>query len=224
MSIGERIKHARKNAGLSQADLASQVGRSQSAVAEWETGETAPRRNIVEKIASSLGVSALWLEIGGANDQQRSFEPVQSAVPVSSANNRQKVVSPIFASVDDGHARQVEQRLQLKNIIEHRPKPGRWSQVKDLYGFYVATDSMVPRINPGELVWVHPHRQPQLGQEVVFLRRGEPDNVQKEIMVKVCAGQTATRWIAKQFNPNEEIELKKTDWECHLIVQIDLNR
>ncbi len=224
MSIGERIKHARKEAGLSQADLAKYVGRSQSAVAEWETGETAPRRNIVEKIASSLGVSVHWLELGGVDDPRRPYDPRLASEVSLSTTARRKVVGSIFASEQDRGLGLAEQRLNFKNIIETRQKPGRWAEVNDLYGFYVATNSMVPRINPGELIWVHPYRQPQIGEEAVFVRRDGQDDMQKEIMVKICAGQTATKWIAKQFNPSQEFDLKKIDWECHLIVQIDFNR
>ena len=224
MSIGARIKHARKEAGLSQADLATQVGRSQSAVAEWETGETAPRRNIVEKIAFSLGVSVHWLEIGGADDPHRPYDMRRGGEVSAITQSKTKAVGPIFASVHDGAIGHSEQRLIVHEIIEHRQKPSQWTDVKDLYGFYVATDSMVPRINPGELVWVHPHRQSQIGQEAVFVRRDKQNNMQKEILVKIFAGQTATKWIAKQFNPEKEFELKKADWECQLIVQIDFNR
>ena len=224
MGIGERIKYARKHSGLSQADLAREVGRSQSAVAEWETGETAPRRNIVEKIASSLGVSAQWLEIGGADDPSRFYDP-QHAGPYSPAPQfKNKAVGPIYASAQKSGLGQSEQRLMTSEVIEHRQKPVQWSDVKNLYGFYVVTETMVPRINAGELVWVHPHRQSQIGQEAVFVHRGEQANLQKEILVKICGGQTATKWIAKQFNPSKEFDLKKTDWECQLIVQIDFNR
>ena len=51
MGLGQRIKIAREKSGLSQMQLGKAVGRSQSTVAEWETGGTDPRRNIVEKIA-----------------------------------------------------------------------------------------------------------------------------------------------------------------------------
>jgi transcriptional regulator with XRE-family HTH domain len=221
MGIGERIKAARKREGMSQAELAKLVGRSQSAVAEWEAGETEPRRNIVETIARALNVSAFWLEIGGVDDQARSYGVAADAD--SESTGRQKPgadMAPIFASAaSDGG----EHRLKFDEIVERRPKPARWRNVKGLFGFYIATDAMAPRMNIGELVWVHPHRKPAPGQETLFLSRTDED-AGAHALIRVCAGQTPAKWIVKQYNPKKETDLKKSEWESQLIVDIELMR
>ena len=38
MTFGEKLKEARKNAGLSQEELAEKISVSRSAVAKWESG------------------------------------------------------------------------------------------------------------------------------------------------------------------------------------------
>lgn len=38
MTLGEKLKEARKQAGLSQEQLSEKLGVSRSAVAKWETG------------------------------------------------------------------------------------------------------------------------------------------------------------------------------------------
>ena len=38
MTLGEKIKHARKCCGLSQEQLAERMCVSRSAIAKWETG------------------------------------------------------------------------------------------------------------------------------------------------------------------------------------------
>ena len=43
-TIGDRIRQARKAAGLNQAGLAARIGVSQPAVANWESGVHDPRR------------------------------------------------------------------------------------------------------------------------------------------------------------------------------------
>jgi transcriptional regulator with XRE-family HTH domain len=58
MLIGARIREARQTAGLTQAQLAEQVGVSRSAVAQWETGRTGQVGTNLTKIAASLGVTA----------------------------------------------------------------------------------------------------------------------------------------------------------------------
>jgi transcriptional regulator with XRE-family HTH domain len=43
---------ARKNAGLTQADVAEQLGITDSAVAQWETGRTLPKTALLPKLAA----------------------------------------------------------------------------------------------------------------------------------------------------------------------------
>lgn len=222
MSIGERIKKARKRAGISQAELAKRVGRSQSAVAEWETEETSPLRNIVPKIAKELGVDVVWLEVGGVNDGGDEYEATPGSVTAPGAPASLEEVGPIYANVEDESGK-AEQIIEKSEIVEQRPKPSRWANVKGIYGFYIVTDTLAPRINPGELVWVHPHRRPLPGQEAVFVRKDKKGKT-AEVMVKVFTGQTQTKWVVKQYNPKKEFDLKKSEWDCQLIINIDLNR
>lgn len=64
LSIGERIKSARKAAGMNQVDLAARIGVSQPAVANWESGVHDPRRLMLAKIAEALQVEPYWLASG----------------------------------------------------------------------------------------------------------------------------------------------------------------
>ncbi len=64
VSIGERIKAARKGLSLNQSDLAEKVGVTQPAVANWESGVHDPRRLMLAKIAEALNVSTEWLAGG----------------------------------------------------------------------------------------------------------------------------------------------------------------
>ncbi len=220
MGIGERIKSARSQSGLSQADLARIVGRSQSAVAEWETSDTEPRRNIVEKIAEALGVSAIWLESGGVSEEGRSsrYDASRISALAEAPIERSDALVPVYAAVlNDGAA----QTFHLGDIVEHRQRPEQWKNVKALYGVYVVDDAMAPRINTGELVWVHPHRRPAPGQESLFIARKKGSH---DVILRLFAGQTAAKWIVCQLNPKKESDLKKADWDCQLVVGIDLNR
>lgn len=62
--IGERIRHARKSRGLSQADLAVRIGVSQPAIANWESGIHDPRRITLAKLADALQTPLDWLAAG----------------------------------------------------------------------------------------------------------------------------------------------------------------
>ena len=63
MSIGSRIREARKRAKLTQGELASKVGLKQGSISELETGESTGT-TLIASFAAALGVNALWLETG----------------------------------------------------------------------------------------------------------------------------------------------------------------
>lgn len=70
-TIGERIRQARKNAGLNQAALAGRVGVTQPAVANWESGVHDPRRLMLAKLADALSVPLEWLAEGARSMAER---------------------------------------------------------------------------------------------------------------------------------------------------------
>lgn len=75
VSIGERIREARKAIGLNQVDLAKLVGVTQPAVANWESGVHDPRRLMLAKIADALKVSAAWLASGARSTVEADKHP-----------------------------------------------------------------------------------------------------------------------------------------------------
>lgn len=56
MTTGERIKAAREAAGMTQAELAKQLGISYVGVSQWERGIRNPKYSTLKKIADILGV------------------------------------------------------------------------------------------------------------------------------------------------------------------------
>ena len=54
---GQRLSNLRKAAGLSQYDLASRIGVTQSSIGYWEMSDKPPRAEVLPKIANALGVS-----------------------------------------------------------------------------------------------------------------------------------------------------------------------
>lgn len=82
MSIGERIKLARKNAHMTQQDLAEAVGVAKSTIAGYEIGVREPDSIRIYRIAKALGVSGDYLldiEIEPAPDYIPSPEALKVA-------------------------------------------------------------------------------------------------------------------------------------------------
>ena len=61
MTIGERIKKARKNKGWSQSELGQVLGVSQQMIAQFENSKRRPKLETLDKIASALDVGVLDL-------------------------------------------------------------------------------------------------------------------------------------------------------------------
>lgn len=70
--IGSRIRTARRERGLTQDEMAAQVGVSRSAVAQWETGRTGQVTGNLSRIAETLEVSVEYLMHG--NDKRAPGE------------------------------------------------------------------------------------------------------------------------------------------------------
>jgi transcriptional regulator with XRE-family HTH domain len=72
--IGSRIRTIRRERGLTQDELAEQVGVSRSAVAQWETGRTGQVTGNLSRIASALRVNVEFLMVG---DDKRAAAEVR---------------------------------------------------------------------------------------------------------------------------------------------------
>jgi transcriptional regulator with XRE-family HTH domain len=81
--MGERIRFARKWAGLNQDEVATRMGLSRASISNWELGQGIKRRNLVS-FAQVAGVSAGWLMTGEDGLSPKSKEERnQNAAPAS---------------------------------------------------------------------------------------------------------------------------------------------
>lgn len=85
MSIGTRIKEARRAAKMTQKELAAKVGVKQATISELETGESSGT-TLIASFASALNVNALWLETGKGSPStlsQKSLTDFTSNITVT---------------------------------------------------------------------------------------------------------------------------------------------
>ena len=71
MEFSERLKKLRKDAGLTQVDVAEKLGISQPAYASWERGIKKPTQENLVKLSKILYVSVDYL-LGNAENKQTS--------------------------------------------------------------------------------------------------------------------------------------------------------
>jgi transcriptional regulator with XRE-family HTH domain len=79
--VGALVRHHRKLAGLTQAQLAERIGRQTGAVTRIETGEAAPTFETLSSLARALGVQVRDLfGIGSHAVSDDSSDPLISIV------------------------------------------------------------------------------------------------------------------------------------------------
>lgn len=63
-TFGDRVALAREARGMTQAQLARQLGLKAATVANWEQDRSEPRANKLQMLAALLSVSMIWLMTG----------------------------------------------------------------------------------------------------------------------------------------------------------------
>ena len=81
MTFGEKLKEARKEAGLSQEQFAEKMSVSRSAIAKWEADRGMPDVNNLKVMAQLLGVSVDYLL---DEDEKLSFNETKEAIDLDS--------------------------------------------------------------------------------------------------------------------------------------------
>jgi transcriptional regulator with XRE-family HTH domain len=165
-SIGDRIRHARKEAGLNQVDLAERVGVSQPAVANWESGVHDPRRVMLAKIAGVLRVSPEWLAGGDRSPVETDKQPAAAYLrrplrhaPVIALDDAMR----LFADPDaDPHAL----------ALDYIPVT---SGAERIFGFFIDDEAMDRVFPKNTLVVVdYGDRRPPDGAYALFSVDGAP--------------------------------------------------
>lgn len=85
MGMSERLKHARKNKGYTQRDVAKILNVKPTTISAWEVGRNEPSISMLKNIASVLGTSFEYLagvDTGG-DDKDRPLTKNQKLVAYS---------------------------------------------------------------------------------------------------------------------------------------------
>jgi bacteriophage CI repressor helix-turn-helix domain len=76
MAFAERLKELRKQAHLTQVELAKQLGIGQSSYADWERGKKKPTQENLVKIAQVLNVSIDYL-VGNSEEKTDELDNIE---------------------------------------------------------------------------------------------------------------------------------------------------
>ncbi len=76
MEFSERLKELRKQAHLTQVELAGRLGIVQSSYADWERGKKKPTQDNLVKIAQVLNVSVDYL-VGNSEEKADELDNIE---------------------------------------------------------------------------------------------------------------------------------------------------
>lgn len=107
-SVGERLKRSRESAGLSQQELADEIGATRGAIAQVESGISGSlNAENLTKAARRLGKSAVWLATG--EGQESSIDALGDALAALPEDDRQQAFDFIVYKIERAMPAYIEQ-------------------------------------------------------------------------------------------------------------------
>ena len=155
--IGPQIRLLRKEANMTQQELASKLFVSQQAVGKWERGEATPNPETIVAMSRIFGVSADTL-LG------------ESAPPLSTGGTWVPVLGDVAAGIP------IE---AVENIVDYEEIDTAMASNGKYYGLRIKGSSMEPRIREGDVVIVRQQEDADTGDTAVVLVNGESATVKR---------------------------------------------
>lgn len=171
--FGDRLFDARKSAKLTQKELASKVGMSQSALAEAE--KTGQGSQYLAQLARALGVQSIWLATGkGPREQSASVTPFDANAVIIPIGTRRV---PLISSIQAG--------LWSEIVDNFAPGDAEEWLITDLkcsdasFALTIKGNSMEPIFSDGDRVIIDPAVIPRPGSFVAAKNGSEEATFKK---------------------------------------------
>ena len=195
MSIHRRIRQAREQAGLTQSDVARELGVTPQAVQLWESDDpetaTAPRGKRIEALATLLNQSPVWVQFG----HQGTESPHANTVP---GPQIRRANVPLISWVRAGVWHDIEDPYVVGDAEEWLPIPKRCGS--RTFALRVRGESMrnangKPTYEDGDIIFVDPDVEPKNRDRVIVRLDNEKEATFKQLIVE------GERRYLKALNP-----------------------
>lgn len=197
-TLGERIRLARKTAGLTQAELGAIFSISREAVSLWENDTNAPTADKLGRIAAETHVSSDWLITG--RGEMEGPQPSMASLPIDGLPLRPGTI-PVLGMGAGGNDGEYEWNGEE---IDRVDCPPMLDGVTEAYAIYVSGHSMSPRYNDGELLFVNPSKSIHPGCFVVVQFHKDEGGGSPKVWVKQFVGRAPQQSTFRQYNPPAE--------------------
>lgn len=182
MKFNEKLKIFRKEAKITQVELAKKLNVTQGTVANWERGVREPDIETIQRIADALNINinTLFSDLSHSNNRD--------SIEVLPADGIRKI--PLFESVAAGFGAYPD-----STVIGYIPVyiSSDW-EAEHTIAIKVKGDSMYPKIEDGDIVVVCKDADYSDGQ-IVVVRIDETEAVVKRIHL------SQTRLVLESINP-----------------------
>ncbi len=142
------IKGVRKNKGMTQVEVAKELGITQSQYSRYESGFTNIPSDMLSKIADLFGVS---VDVILGRDGDETQEPIGRRIVIKpELAPEDEVMIPLVASLHCGYGKAGEPFSIIKQIPVPQSYITRWG--KHIAALEAVGKSMLPTIRPGDLM------------------------------------------------------------------------
>tara|TARA_R100001440_G_scaffold10579_6_gene19284 strand:+ start:1207 stop:1986 length:780 start_codon:yes stop_codon:yes gene_type:complete len=215
-----RIYDMRTRLRLSQVELATLAGVSQSQLSKYEKGEvTRPSHAKLTRIAEALNckVEDITDEVGpSVNAAFSSFTQTAGAVFIPLYTEKQSM-NTLFSHGEGVVIRPEGTQQQIK-------KPSFLDYSEEAYAVQTYTEAMSPRYKPGDTLFVDPKLSAQPDDDVVLLFRSE-SNLVGMIREMRPSDSEADEINARDLQSGKTVKFNKSDlYGIHVIVGMKKHR
>lgn len=175
-SISQKLQQARKNAGLSQRNMCSRLGVSQSTFSSWETGKSEPSITNFLKLCETYGIVNIadYFTGGGISAQNEPDPHILNKLLSLDETGRAAVCNCL-----DFEYRAMQRRLgisrrsiliytQSSASVEDCAKADLAAPYAAEAGMCITDGSMEPLIHSGDIVFIKPRDSLASGEIGVF--------------------------------------------------------
>ncbi len=199
--IGNAIRTARKQRGLVMKDVAEAIGVTIGAVGNWERGANVQTMENLRLVANFLKLDLMALNRGELKyldeAQLADAEIITDPGPVPTGPMDVELLG-VAAAGDDG-----DFTINGNGMGYVRRPPGLVG-LKNVFALNVISDSMVPRYDPGELIYCG-GRPPVAGDHVVIEMYPDDGASIGKAYVKKLVRRTSSEIQCYQYNPAREL-------------------
>jgi SOS-response transcriptional repressor LexA len=210
------LKALREEAGLSLRQIADALGVSLTSYQHYEDRFRKPylpmelARRVAGVLAGHGVPPAAVLALAGTTPEAARIEP--AAAPAARAAPRPAAAPriirfdrtdrlPVYGSAQAGPD---GQRIEF-DPIEWIDRPETLRDVPGAFAMYVMNDSMEPKYEQGDMLYVHPTRVPRRMSHVVIAK------TDGTALVKRLVRADPEAYVVRQYNPPREYEIPRQE-------------